>query len=74
MSFGRVPDPGFRAQSFREAAQKHVVHLQGEVLPLSTYTIPGQAGWEVLAAAFAVEPIPPTLCGSLGAEAVEGRD
>ena len=46
----------FRAQSIREAAQKHVVHLQGEVLPLSTYTIPGQAGWEVLAAALQWNP------------------
>ena len=53
---GECPTQVFRAQSIREAAQKHVVHLQEEVLPLSTYTIPGQAGWEVLAAALQWNP------------------
>ena len=57
MPFGRVPDPGFRDNKLiREAAQKLSADLQEKVLPLSTYTIPGQAGWEVLAAALQWNP------------------
>ena len=47
---------GSRYELIREAAQKHVVDLQDEVLPLSSYKIPGQAGWEVLAAALQWNP------------------
>ena len=54
---GECPTQVFRAhQSFREAAQKLSADLQEKVLPLSTYTIPGQAGWEVLAAALQWNP------------------
>ena len=53
---GECPTQVVWAQSIREAAQKHSADLQEEVLPLSTYTIPGQAGWEVLAAALQWNP------------------
>ena len=49
---GECPTQVFRAQSIREAAQKH----SADLLPLSTYTIPGQAGWGVLAAALQWNP------------------
>ena len=52
---GECPTQVFRALSIREAAQKHSF-LQEEVLPLSTCSIPGQAGWEVLAAALQWNP------------------
>ncbi len=56
---GECPSQLFRGPHYkviRPAAQKHMVDLEKEVLPLSSYKIPGQAGWAVLAAALQWSP------------------
>jgi len=47
---------GPRQTQIMEASRSHVTHLQKSVPPLSSYQVPGQVGWDVLAAALQWNP------------------